>query len=70
MKPTSTLCFLVKDDEKAEAIKKLLESKEFSFTYNRYKEFMLNIDAKIIKSNSSLLKEIHHIRFKKVIEEE
>jgi hypothetical protein len=70
MKPTSTLSFTVKDEEKAEAIKKLLESKEFSYTYNRYKEFMLNIDTKIIKSNASLLKEIHQIRFKKVTEEE
>ena len=56
--------------EKAETIKKLLENAEFSFTYNRYKEFMLNVDAKIIKSNASLLKEIHQIRFKKVTEEE
>lgn len=70
MKPTSTLTFTVKDEEKAEAIKKLLESKEFSFTYNRYKEFMLNIDTKIIKSNANLLKEIHQIRFKKVTEDE
>ena len=70
MKPTSALFFSVKDEEKVESIKKLLENAEFSFTYNRYKEFMLNIDAKIIKANSKLLKEIHHIRFKKVTEEE
>ena len=70
MKPTSTLSFLVKDEEKAEAIKKLLENKEFSFTYNRYKEFLLNVDIKIIKSSVSLLKEIHNIRFKKVTEED
>ena len=70
MKPTSTLCFSVKDEEKTEAIKKLLEEAEFSYTYNRYKEFMLNIDLKIIKANVSLLKEIHQIRFKKVAEEE
>jgi hypothetical protein len=70
MKPTSALFFSVKDEEKAESIKKLLENAEFSFTYNRYKEFMLNIDTKIIKANSKLLKEIHHIRFKKVTEEE
>lgn len=70
MKPTSTLFFSVKDDEKVETIKKLLESKEFIYTYNRYKEFMLNIDAKIIKSNADLLREIHSIRFKKIAEEE
>lgn len=70
MKPTSTLHFSVKDEEKVESIRKLLETAEFSFTYNRYKEFMLNIDTKIIKSHRELLKEIHLIRFKKVTEEE
>jgi len=33
MKPTSALFFSVKDEEKADAIKKLLESVGFSFTY-------------------------------------
>jgi hypothetical protein len=70
MKPTSALAFSVKDEEKTEAIKKLLEEAGFSYTYNRYKEFMINIDVKIIKSNTHLLKEIHQIRFKKIIEEE
>lgn len=70
MKPTSALAFSVKDEEKTEAIKKLLEEAGFSYTYNRYKEFMINIDVKIIKSNTPLLKEIHQIRFKKIIEEE
>lgn len=69
MKPTSTLAFAVKDDEKAAAIKKLLEDADFSYTFNRYKEFMLNVDLKIIKSNAKLLKEINNVRFTKVIEE-
>ena len=70
MKPMSTIAFLVKDDEKADAIKKLFESNDCVYTYNRYKEFLINVDTKFIKSNSGLLNEIHDIRFKKVTEEE
>lgn len=70
MKPTSTLVFSVKDEEKVDAIKKLLDGVGISFTYNRYKEFMLIVDTKIIKSSSDLLKQILEIRFKKVTEEE
>lgn len=70
MKPTSTLVFTVKDEEKTESIKKLLDNKGFSFTINRYKEFMINIDTEIIKANTELLKEIHNLKFKKVSEEE
>lgn len=70
MKPTSTLCFSVKDEEKADAIKKLLDKVGFGYTYNRYKEFMLNVDTKTIKANHELLKQIHEIRFKKETDEE
>jgi hypothetical protein len=42
----------------------------FGYTYNRYKEFMLNIDIKTIKTNQELLKQIHEIRFKKESDEE
>lgn len=70
MKPNSTICFSVKDDEKAEAIKKLFEDNDFIYTFNRYKEFMFNADAEIIKANSKLLTEIYNIRFKKVSDEE
>jgi len=70
MKPMSTIAFCVKDDEKAEAIKKLFELNDCVYTYNRYKEFLINVDTKFIKANSTLLNEIHNIRFKKIIEEE
>lgn len=70
MKPTSTLCFSVKDEEKADSIKKYLDDKGFGFTFNRYKEFMLNVDSKIIKSNLELINRIHEIRFKKEVESE
>lgn len=70
MKPTSALFFSVKDDEKVEAIKKKLEEKDIGYTYNRYKEFMLNVDLKSIKKNIELLNEVHAIRIKKVSEDE
>jgi len=70
MKPTSALCFSVKDDEKVEAIKKKLEENDIGYTYNRYKEFMLNVDSKSIKKNIEILNEIHSIRNKKVSDEE
>jgi hypothetical protein len=70
MKPTSALFFSVKDDEKVEAIKKKLEENDIGFTYNRYKEFMLNVDIKSIKKNIELLNEIHAIRNKKVTADE
>jgi hypothetical protein len=70
IKPTSALFFTVKDDEKAEAIKKLLEMNDLDYTYNRYKEFMLNIDSKSIKKNIELFSDIHSIRNKKVTDDE
>ena len=70
IKPSSALTFVVKDDEKAEAIKKKLEENNIDYTYNRYKEFMLNVDVEFIKKNSDLLNEIHSIRNRKVIDDE
>jgi len=70
MKPTSALFFSVKDDEKVEAIKKKLEENEVIYTYNRYKEFMLNVDSKSIKKNIEILNEVHIIRNKKVTDDE
>lgn len=69
MKPTSTLCFTVKDEEKADLIKKLLDSKEIGYSYNRYKEFMLNIEQKTIKLHKEIILQIQEIRFKKEAEE-
>jgi hypothetical protein len=69
MKPTSTLCFTVKDEEKADLIKKLLDSKEIGYSYNRYKEFMLNVEQKTIKLHKEIILQIQEIRFKKEAEE-
>lgn len=70
MKPTSALFFSVKDEEKAESIKKILEEKEIEYTYNRYKEFMLSVDVDSIKKNTELINEIHSLRHKKVADDE
>lgn len=70
MKPTSALFFSVKDDEKVEAIKKKLEENDIGFTYNRYKEFMLNVDLKSLKKNLDLINEINTIRNRKVTDDE
>lgn len=70
MKPTSALFFSVKDEEKAESIKKILEEKEIEYTYNRYKEFMLSVDVDSIKKNTELISEIHLLRHKQVNDDE
>lgn len=70
IKPTSALFFSVKDDEKVELIKKKLEENDIGYTYNRYKEFMLNVDIKSIKKNIELLNEVHAIRNNKLTDDE
>lgn len=70
MKPSSALFFSVKDDEKAESIKNVLDNKEIEYTYNRYKEFMISVDIDFFKRNADLIKEIHSLRHKKVVNDE
>ncbi len=70
MKPTSALFFGVKDDEKAETIKKVLEDNDVAYTYNRYKEFMINVNSDFFKTNGEILNEIHSIVHRKIVDEE
>ncbi len=70
MKPTSALFFSVKDDEKAEAIRKLLENNHIDYNYNNYKEFMLNVDLKFLKKHGNLINDVNLIRFKKATDDE
>lgn len=63
--PTSALFFSVKDDEKVEAIKNLLEQSKIEYTFNRYKEFMLLVDEDSIKKHIKLLLTIHNLRCNK-----
>ena len=70
VKPTSALFFNVKDDEKVESIKKKLEEKDIGYTFNAYKEFMLNFDLESLKRNFELIDEIQMIRNKKTTDDE
>ena len=70
VKPASALMFSVKDDEKAEAIKKILETEDIGYSYNRYKEFMINVELKTLKKYLPIIEVIHNIRFRKVIDDD
>jgi hypothetical protein len=69
-KPNSIFWFNVKDEEKQEAIKKILDEKDVSYSLNKYKDFCLTIDADFIDTYKDLLIEIHNIRYKELIKEE
>lgn len=68
--PTSILSFNVKDDEKVESIKKIFDENNIVYNYNRYKDFVLNIDAEMIKKYKEVFQKINDIRFKSVVSEE
>lgn len=69
-KPTSILWFNVKDDEKVDSIKRLFDEENIVYNYNRYKDFVLNIDIEMIKKNRELFLKINNIRFKPIIQDD
>ena len=70
-KPNSIMSFNVKDEEKSEAIKALLDSKNIVYGFsNKYNDFSLTFDEQFIVDNSKTLIEIHHIRYKEFSNEE
>lgn len=69
-KPNSMFWFNVKDEEKQEAIKKILDGKDVSYSFNKYKDFCLTIDAGFIDTYKEMLIEIHNTRYKELIKEE
>lgn len=70
-KPTSALFFSIKDEEKIDIVKKILEQDDIFYQYNdRYKEFLITVDIEMIKKSKDIFLKIHAIRFKKIIEEE
>lgn len=69
-KPISILWFNVKDDEKVDSIKRLFDEGNIVYNYNRYKDFVLNIDLDMIKKNVDLLLKINNIRFKPIIQDD
>ena len=52
--PKSYLSFKVKNEEKAEAIKNLLDSASIPFTYNKYSDFVLGLDKDLLKKHKEV----------------
>ena len=70
IKPTAALVFVIKDAEKAEEIERILKNAEISYSYNNYKEFLINVDCEFLKKNANMLLNIHSLRYNKVVTEE
>lgn len=62
-KPIMVLFFIIKDDEYVEEVKQLLESEGISYSYTRYKEFMITLNIEQLKAKKTLWLKIHNIRF-------
>lgn len=70
-KPNSIMWFNVKDEEKTEAIKALLTSKNIVYNFsNKYKDFSLTFDEQFIVDYAEILVEMHNIRYKEYTKEE
>jgi hypothetical protein len=69
--PTSIIEFFVKDDEKVEAIKIILDKESVIYTYNnKNKYFNFYIDQEMIKNRQKMLVEIIKIRNKDLNDED
>lgn len=64
--PTSVLWFNVKDDEKVDAIKMVFDKNNVVYNYNRYNDFVINVDQNMIKNKKSMFQEIMKIRHKDI----
>ncbi|MFW6016440.1 MAG: hypothetical protein ACOCRK_08370 [bacterium] len=62
--PNSVLWFNIKDDEKVEAIKTVLDEANVVYNYNKNKDFLMTIDLNIFKDRKEMFKEIVKIRYK------
>jgi len=63
-KPNSVTWFNVREEEKADAIKKILEEKEIVFNYDKYKNFSFTVDKNYSTKYQELIKRIHEIKEK------
>ena len=68
--PTSVLWFTVKDDEKVDAIKTVFDNNHVVYNYNRYKDFVINVDQNMIKNENAMFQEIMKIRHKEIYSDE
>jgi len=69
-KPNSVVWFNVKEEEKVDAIKKLLDEKNIVYGYDKDKDFSLTFDKKFLTDNQDLLKKIHEIKEKEFTTDE
>jgi len=69
-RPNSMFWFNVKDEEKQEAIKQILDEKDVSYSFNKYKDFCLTIDADFMDTYKDMLIQIHNNRYKELTAEE
>lgn len=60
--PSSFLWFKVQEEEKADAIKKLLEENNIVFNYNKYKDFNLTVDKNFMSKHKGVLERMHEIK--------
>ncbi len=57
--PKSYLSFRVKDEDMVNSIKELFDNQEISYTYNKYKDFVLTVDKHSIDKNKDIFIEIY-----------
>jgi len=69
-KPNSMFWFNVKDEERQEAIKKILDGKDVSYSFDKYKDFCLTVDEDFMDTYKEMLIEIHNTRYKELTKEE
>jgi hypothetical protein len=70
-KPNSFFWFSVKDEEKEQAIRKLLTENNIEFNFNnKYKDFSFIITDNFFDENKDLFLKLHELRFKEYGEEE
>lgn len=69
-KPNSVVWFNVKEEEKVDAIKKLLDEKNIVYGYSKYKDFSFTFDKNFLTKNQDLLKRIHEIKEKEFTTDE
>jgi len=69
-KPNSAVWFNVKEEEKVDAIKKLLDEKNIVYGYNKYKDFSFTFDKNFLTKNQDLMKKIHEIKEKEFTTDE
>ena len=69
-KPNSVIWFNIKEDEKVDAIKKLLDDKNIVYSYGKYKDFSFTYDKQFLVKNQDLMRQIHEIKFKEFASEE